>query len=205
MSAAAGGLAALRRRAALTPDEPFLFFRDSRGQFAWWSWRRAAEAAEAPAGEATDAPREYLRALHDDLPASREAAVSRLQERLGGAGERQIWYSSRPLDRGCEGLLARAAVEAGWAVVRDPGPRPSPQTVLWARPTLLAGESGELVELCAAMVAGAPRWRRSTWLRRRTRRWRAVLIDGPLAPELAASLREVEAHPAVLSSTDLGW
>jgi hypothetical protein len=135
-------------------------------------------------------PWELLRELVRPPAAEEAAAASALVERLGPASERDVWISSAALDAPRERILRLGALAGGWAVLREPATPLPAATLLWARPTLLAGDGGELGALLEAATAEAPRWRAASWLRRRLARIRAVVAAG--------GEREVEARLAAL-------
>jgi hypothetical protein len=207
---------ALERRARTSPETPFLFFRSPRGTFTWWSCARAAfelrrelgRDPEPVAGsERERVPRELVTRLGDALDHEHEGARELLRS-LGGA-EREIWISTRSLERKEERTLALAATLADWAIVREPGERLHPALLLWARPTLVSGGAAELVELFTAAAAEAPRFRRDRWLRRRLARLGTVLVESgagePALAAVASSLSALGAAPRVLPFPRVGW
>ena len=209
---------ALSRRAESDPESPFLFFRSPRGTFAWWSFRRAAEALDQsapPAGAVLEAARvELLDAIRDAT--SEEIEQARALSAVVGdpaRAEREIWISTRPLARREERCLLLAGTLAGWAIVREASEGPAAALALWARPTLLSDDEAELVALCGAMAGEAPRWRRQRWLERHLARLRIVLVEGggsveAVASELVrlAALEERARHRRrVLSFPRAGW
>ncbi len=191
MTAAAPLRAALERRAAATPEDPFLFYRGASGHFRWWSFARAAaclsgapEAGAAGAGEAEAAA--FLAAAEGAEP----ALASALADRLGAAApERDIWISYRPPTLAAELALALFCARTGAAILREPGERLHPELFAWARPTLLSDEALALSHLIDGFAALAPRFGGGRWRRRRLARLRAVVVEDaggrPLRPRLA--------------------
>jgi hypothetical protein len=199
----------LAARAAADPETPFLFFRGARGQVTWWSWKRClAETSSVPAAEEDPSfavPRAFLKAMLEE-----EVALAVPEAPPGELGApRPIWLSAAPLDRPAERRLARLAAEEGWAVFREPGLPIHPDTFLWARPTLLAGEVAELEALLDGVLARAPRWPagwRRIWLARRMRRLCALLVPpGRATDGLTARLRRAGAAARVLPFPGGGW
>jgi hypothetical protein len=198
----------LRRRALETPEDPFLFFRNERGHFHWWSWARAARELEAPAGAETAAPlvaRELLERLVEGGEGEERLARALLAA-LGPAPERDIWISWRPLAAAPERVAALTALFGGWALLREPAERLPPSTFAWARPTLLAGDAAEIVALLDGFEAIAPRPFRGRWLRRRLARLRAVVVDGEAGTvELGKRLADLGSTARVLPFPGPGW
>ena len=203
----------LRSRAEASPEDPFLFYRDGRGHFRWWSFERTrreservAAAAEAPPLEADAVvPRELLAAL---LAAGEGAAgrARRLLDRLGPAPARDVWISWRPLAASAEVDAALAALLGGWAVLREPAEPLPPSTFAWARPTLLVGPAAELESLLVGFEASAPRVFRSRWLRRRLARLRALVVeDAAAARGLAERVGRLGGHVEVVTWPDGEW
>lgn len=197
---------ALAGRLAAAPEDPFLFFRAPRGPFDWWSWRRCAAIADGePPGPEGAVPAAFLDAALGPLPPAPARAAEELAARTGGGAEREIWLSCAPLDSAAERIAARAALLGGWAVVREPGERIHPETLLWARPTVIVGSSEELETLVTAVGEQAPRWGRARWLRRRLGRLRLVLATGGDAEAATGSLRALGAPVRVLPFAPHGW
>lgn len=201
--------AALARHAARAPELPFLFFRDPRGHFAWWSWARARAAldgggsAPLPAGEALAL--DFLRAATAPSEDDRAAAAALLAE-LGEGSERDVWLTRGDLAAPGERALAAAALAAGWAVVHEPGDAIHPATFLWARPTIASGTAAELARLLDGCAAEAPRWRRQAWLAKRLRRLRAMVVAGGGEPAaIGARLATLGVRPRLLSNPPAGW
>jgi hypothetical protein len=203
----------LAARADAGPEDPFLFFRDARGHFRWWSFERSRREAAKPAApngspelEAGSAvPRELLAALlaTDAAAAGRARA---LLERLGPAPGRDVWISWRPLSEAAEPILALAGLLGGWAILREPADPLPPSTFAWARPTLLAGRGAELETLLEGFEAMAPRPFRARWLRRRVARLRALVCDTPeAAARLAARIDRLGGHAEVVTWPDAEW
>ena len=220
MSAGTGGaLDALGRHARADPEQPFLFFRSSRGTITWWSFARSLrEAADSssrvrasPDEAAFAAPWAFLDLLAsadaDDLARSASILTA-----LAGRAAREIWISARPLERPEERALALAAALGGWAVLREPGEpgeSPAPAIFLWTRPTIVSGEGPELSALWRGVGAEAPRWRRERWLARRLERLGIVFVerDGSLdeARRALAELGEFPPGPRFLPFPGSGW
>lgn len=206
MTGTEGAAAELHRRAALEPEDPFLFFRDRHGHFRWWSWGRAARAFERAAGGVADAVEppgaetavEFLAALAGADEGER-AGARVLLDRLGRGPEREVWISFRPFDR-LERTVATAALLGGWAVLREPADPLPPATFAWARPTVLIAPAASVERLLAGTAAEAPRACRARWLRRRLARLRAVVVEeGVAMAPLAERLRALGATAEVLS------
>lgn len=203
--------AALAAAAARRPETPFLFFRDARGHFAWWSWRRAlaisrGEATVDPAAGGEAAAADWL-ATVVGLGGAEAGRAAALLERLSAPPGREIWLTAGGLSRDVDRLAALAAVAGGWAVVLDTGPRIEPQMLAWARPTLLAGEAAELADLLAGFAALAPRRRPAAWRRRHLARLRALLIDAEAGAgdALGARLLELGSTARPLSIPPARW
>lgn len=211
------GAEALRGWASAQPEAPFLFYRNARGQFRWWSFATVASfvaSSTASEGSGWTAVGEPKR-LPGGLPVEREA-VHLLGDFLAGAlappdaavcpplraasssssRERDVWISWRPLSDPEERGLAQWAVIAGAAVLVEPSPALHPELVAWVRPTLLAATAGELSELADGLEALAPRWLRRRWFRQRGERLRRLLVGAAESPE---SCRRLEARWRALS------
>lgn len=200
--------AELARHAARAPEQPFLFFRDPRGHFAWWSWAKAL-AALAGRDFAASAPgeslaRDFLAAVAA-RPAEELAGAAALLAELGEGRERDVWLTRGALDAPGEAALALAAFAGGWAVVHEPGGEIHPATFLWARPTIVGGTEAELARLLDGCPRQAPRWRRGVWLAKRLRRLRAVVVIGGDGAATAARLAALGARPRLLSNPAGGW
>ncbi|MCM2269643.1 MAG: hypothetical protein NDJ75_06045 [Thermoanaerobaculia bacterium] len=203
--------AALAAAAASRPETPFLFFRDARGHFGWWSWRRAlaftrGEAAVDPAVVGEAAAGGWLASVVG-LGAAEAGRAATLLEQLSAPPGREIWLTAGGLSRDVDRIAALAAIAGGWAVVLDAGSRIEPQTFAWARPTLLAGEAAELADLLAGFAALAPRRRTAAWRRRHLARLRAVLIgaEAGAGDALAARLLELGSTARRLSIAPARW
>jgi len=204
--------AEIERRAGLSPEEPFLFFRDPRGHFAWWSWRSCLQALDSrEGGEPRDSSEAtgFLVAA-TDAPAAAVARAGRLLRLMPSpAGStRPVWISQRPLDHEAERTLAVAALLGGWAVVREPsGSGAGAWIFAWARPTLLSGTGRELAELLAALERQAPRWGRRRWLRRHLRRLDTVWIEpgGEGSDDLSERFDALGVAPRLLSFPSGRW
>jgi len=181
-----GALAGL---AKAQPEAPFLFYRNSRGHFRWWSYATASVfldgaglGEEKPSArgvvverEAVELLGEFLRlALGED---SHPPGVAELAGPEPGA-PRDIWISWRALTTPDEQALARWAILTGAAILVEPGPALHPELFAWARPTVVSGTVEELGLLAAQVEALAPRFLRRRWLRQRGERLRLVLVEG---------------------------
>lgn len=207
-SAATTG-SALAAQAVATPEEPFMFFRGPRGQFTWWSWKRADEIVRGAAAVSAEgdepAAERFLRGILA-LGAADGRAAEDLLSLLPKPPGRQIWLTSDALDRPVEKALAVVAVRGGWAVVLDPGPSIHPRTLAWARPTVVGGTVASLATLFDGFAALAPRWLRRTWLTRRLRRLSVVVVEsGGDEEALDARLARLGASASVLSYPSSGW
>lgn len=197
---------ALAGQAARNPEDPFLFFRDPRGPFAWWSWRHAAAVADGEdPGPRGAVPEALLLAALAPVAAAESRLAELLAAKLATAGEREIWLSSAPLEERAERIAARAALIGGWAVVREPGERLHPETVLWARPTLIVDAAPALLELAAAIDRRAPRLGRARWLRRRLGRLRHLLVTAGDPDPVGAAFAALGAPGRVLPFPPDGW
>lgn len=198
---------ALRRHAGATPEEPFVFYRGERFHFRWWSYARAErelEPATAVAKAEARAPREMLAALAGADAAEQRLAAT-LGERLGRGAERDVWISWRPLELAPERIAALAALEGGWAIVREPlGPAASlpAETFAWARPTILVGGGAEVAALLDAFRRLAPRTFRERWLRRRLARLRAVTVDDGVVEPVRERLVALGAEARLVAFPD---
>jgi hypothetical protein len=200
---------ALALHAGRSPEAPFLFFRDPRGQFGWWSWARCravlsdAEAGGLEAGAA--AARDFLVAVLALPQSERECAAALLAE-LGEGARRDVWLTCGDLAAPGESALALAAIGGGWAVVHEPAPAIHPATFLWARPTIAGGTVGALALLLDACERQAPRWRAGAWLARRLRRLRALaVVGGGDTQPLVARLAALRSPARLLSNPPAGW
>jgi hypothetical protein len=139
-------------------------------------------------------PWETLRSwVAEDERGARPATAADLLAELGRGAIRDVWIASGPADDRFERVLAHAALAGGWAVLREPALPVPAATLLWARPTLIAGRAAELAELLAAAAAEAPRWGARRWLRRRLARLRALVVPaaaGAASADLPERLAE---------------
>jgi hypothetical protein len=193
-----GALAGL---AKAQPEAPFLFYRNSRGHFRWWSYATASAFLDrAGLGEerlsakgvvvdreAVELLGEFLRlAMGED---SHPPGVAELAGTEPGA-PRDIWISWRALTAPDERALARWAILTGAAILVEPGPALHPELFVWARPTLVSGTVEELGLLAGEVESLAPRFLRRRWLRQRGERLRLVLVEGSPAPEALGQVGE---------------
>lgn len=178
--------AALRRLATAQPEAPFLFYRNSRGHFRWWSFATAAAFLEQGgfAGEKLSVKgvvveREAVELLGGFLRAALTGSPGAAQPKVPAppAG-RDVWISWRPLDDPAELALARWMIVTGAAILVEPGPSLHPELFAWARPTMVSGSAEELLELAARLESLAPRFLRRRWFRQRGERLRLLLVDG---------------------------
>lgn len=191
-----GVAAALARAATGGLEAPFLFYRNAKGHFRWWSFATAAAFLEhgglvveklSAKGvvvdrEAVELLGEFLRAAIGDGSDSLGAAENPAPEPRVG---RDVWISWRPLTDPCELALARWAVATGAAILVEPGLALHPELFAWARPTIVSGNVEELLALASQLESLAPRLFRPRWFRQRTERLRLVLVAGePAAGEL---------------------
>ncbi|MEO8197632.1 MAG: hypothetical protein ABI689_13035 [Thermoanaerobaculia bacterium] len=191
-----GVAAALGCAARARPEAPFLFYRDPRGQFRWWSFSTAFGFLEGGGltleklsvkgvvvdREAVELLGGFLRvALGDGSEASGAADLPGPEPRLG----RDVWISWRPLSHPREIALARWAIGSGAAILVEPGRALHPELFAWARPTIVSGSVEELLALASQLESLAPRFFRQRWFRQRAERLRLVLVAGePAAGEL---------------------
>jgi hypothetical protein len=193
-----GALAALARA---RPEAPFLFCRNARGQFRWWSYSTAFTfvgrgrpgAGELSAKgivvepEAVELLDGFLRAaIGEDSDSTEAAQIPDPEPRA----PRDVWISWRSLTDPAEAAIARWAIVSGAAILVEPGPALHPELFAWARPTVLSGEAEELFLLADRVEALAPRFLRRRWLRQRGARLRLVLVAGTSAPETLRQLGE---------------
>jgi hypothetical protein len=203
------GAAALRRRAAETPEDPWIFFRGERGHFRWWSCARALEALDGAGAGDLPAGATVAREAVERLRAAGEQELDSaraLLEAIGAGPTRDIWISWRPFELRRERVALLAAALGAWAVLREPGAALHPSVLAWARPTVLVGGAAELDALLAGFEAEAPRAFRARWLRRRLARLRAIVVDDdtPVEP-LARRLVGLGATAGVVSPPAAGW
>jgi hypothetical protein len=185
---------ALARLAKTQPEAPFLFYRNARGHFRWWSYATAADLFEGAGHgeeklsikgvvverEAVELLGEFLRlAMGEDAHLSSVAEISGPEPKA----PRDVWISWRPLTDPNELALARWAITTGAAILVEPGPALHPELVAWARPTIVTGRADELCTLSGQLEVLAPRFLRRRWLRQRGERLRLVLVEGEPAPE----------------------
>lgn len=164
-------------RAAISPDDPFLFHREGHD----WRWlpfrdaeqRIAAAAAAAPAWD-LDPVGAALASLGD---APEPADLGRLLAELRPSQRRDILVLDRPPGEARARILLAWAAATGAAVLLEPERDRTAATLAWARPTVVAGSPAELVALGEhLLVLGAP-----ARLRRRRAplgRLRAIVVLG---------------------------
>lgn len=196
--ASPGGVAAaLALAARAQPEAPFLFYRNAKGHFRWWSFALAAAFLEAGGvGEeklsvtGVVVEREAVGLLGGFL----RAALGESSDAFGAADipgpgpglGRDVWISWRPLSHPQELALARWAILSGAAILVEPGPSLHPELFAWARPTKVSGSVAELLALADGVATLAPRFLRRRWLRQRGDRLRLLLVEGdPAAGDLA--------------------
>ena len=200
--ASPGGVAAaLALAARAQPEAPFLFYRNARGHFRWWSFALAAAFLEAGGvggeklsvkgvvveREAVELLGGFLRvALGDGSDAFGAADLPGPEPGLG----RDVWISWRPLSHPQELVLARWAIVSGAAILVEPGPSLHPELFAWARPTIVSGSVAELLTLADGVATLAPRFLRRRWLRQRGDRLRLLLVEGDPAVGDLDLLRE---------------
>ncbi|MEO7793950.1 MAG: hypothetical protein ABIV06_04195 [Thermoanaerobaculia bacterium] len=203
-----GGVAeALARAAVSQPETPFLFYRNARGHFRWWSFGLAAAFLEEGGrrGERLSVKGVVveLEAVHllggfltsACTESGDPAAAPRLPAPSPKAA-RDVWISWRPLADPAELALARWAIETGAAILLEPGAALHPELFAWARPTVVSGSADELCALAAEIEGMAPRFLRQRWLRQRARRLRLAVVSGEPS---VADLARVEARWRALS------
>ncbi|HEX5761051.1 MAG TPA: hypothetical protein VF121_17825 [Thermoanaerobaculia bacterium] len=178
-------LAALARRAAAAPAEPWLF-QPRGGDWVWVSWEEGnhwagEEASRLPPGlgELFRGPGQEVllaaaEALEAALPRGRALGRSRREVVVAGAGLRD------PGDR----ALFTWSLLTGAALVVEPEPAAVVPTTLWARPTLFHGDADRLAAFRRG-AAGAPR--------AALRRLHSLVLAGP-APLPAEDLAHWRAH-----------
>ncbi len=185
---------------------PFLFYRNARGQFRWWSFSMAAAFCEA--GGVGDeklsvkgvvVEREAVEVLGGFL----RAAVSGVQPGApipdpGPEVGRDVWISWRPLSDPRELALARWAILSGAVILVEPGSGLHPELFAWVRPTLISGSVAELLGLAGQLESLAPRFFRQRWFRQRAERLRLLLVEGEPA---AGELEQVRARWRSLSAS----
>ncbi len=205
-----GGVAeALARAARAQPEAPFLFYRNSRGHFRWWSFATAFAFLEYDGvqgeklsvkgvvvePEAVALLGNFLNAAAAE-EASPAASVAFPAPEPGAS--RDVWISWRLAYDPAERFLARCAIHSGAAILVDPASALHPELVAWARPTILSGTVEELLALAAELESLVPRLFRGLWLRQRGRRLRLLLVEGdPSATDLArlrARWRQLSPH-----------
>lgn len=183
----------MSRAAKAQPEAPFLFYRNARGHFRWWSFSLAAAFLEGGGGweerlsgqavvveaEAVELLGGFLRAV---VGGGDDSAVPDEVPRAPAAA-REIWIAWRPLADPAERALARRVVEAGAAILVEPGNELHPELVAWARPTMLSGSAAELCALADGLAALAPRFLRRRWWRQRAIRLRLLLVSGQVGSE----------------------
>ncbi|HZI64373.1 MAG TPA: hypothetical protein VFE44_06305 [Thermoanaerobaculia bacterium] len=148
--------------------------------------RREAHLAPAPAGDGAAVVREGggERRLGQ---AELIGQAVRLDETLPAAARRDVLVFHRPLaEPGARALLAWATL-AGAALLLQPEPFHLAASVLWSRPTLLAGNVAELETVRAALVRHEPRLDRLRRRRGPLGRLRAVVALDAVGEWPAAS------------------
>lgn len=206
-----GGVAgALALAARAQPETPFLFYRDARSQFRWFSFSAAVELVDlVQQGGLSDeklsvkgvvverAAAELAVGFLRTVLLADAASANAIESRVPGPGSgRDIWISWRSLSDPGELALARWAVARGAAILLEPGPSLHPELFAWARPTVASGGVEELSKLAGELELLAPRLLRRRWLRLRVERLRLVLVSGPLG---AADLARLEGRWRELS------
>jgi hypothetical protein len=165
-------------RAAIAPDDPFLFHRQHH-DWRWLTFRdveqRIAAAAGAPSSWNDDPVGAAIAALGD---APDPGARGRLLVELAPSERRDILVLDRPPGEARAGVLLGWAAATGAAVLLEPESDRTAATLAWARPTVVAGSVAELAALGERLlVLGAP-----VRLRRRRAplgRLRAIVVLGP--------------------------
>jgi hypothetical protein len=191
-SSAEAVAAALTRLARAQPEAPFLFYRNCRGHFRWWSFATVSAfleqgglGDEKPSVKGVVVEREAVELLGGFLRAARrhsEGSAAVLPDSTPGAA-RDVWISWRSLDHPAELALAQWAIVAGAAILVEPGACLHPELFAWARPTIVSGSVEELLELAAKLSSLAPRFLRRRWLRQRSERLRLMLVEGGAGAE----------------------
>ena len=200
-----GGVAdAIAHAARAQPEAPFLFYRNAKGHFRWWSFAQAAAFLDAGGwGEeelsvkGVVVEREAVELLGGFLKAAASGSgqVAEMSDRGPGA-VRDIWISWRSLAEPAELALARWAVLAGAAILVEPSPSLHPELVAWTRPTVVSGSAAELLALADGLEAVAPRFLRRRWFRQRAQRLRLLVVSGQV---VAADRTHVVARWRALS------
>jgi len=196
-----GVAAALARAARAQPEAPFLFYRNARGDFRWWSFSTAVAffdggglRDESLSVKGVVVEREAVELLGGFL----RAATGEGSDVAGGARipapepkvGRDVWISWRALSTPEELSLARWAIASGAAILVEPGTAIHPELFAWARPTVVSGSVEDLLGLAGQLAVLAPRFLRRRWLRQRAERLRLVIVSGSTA---TGDLARVEA------------
>jgi hypothetical protein len=192
---------ALAELARTQPEAPFLFYRNARGHFRWWSYSTASTfldegepRAETLSVKGVVVEREAVELLGGYLRlAIGDGAESPATAEIPGpepGAPRDVWISWRSLTDPDALALARWAILSGTAILVEPGPALHPELFAWARPTVVSGTVEELGALADQVEALAPRFLRRRWLRQRGERLRLVLVEGEPAPEALRRVRE---------------
>lgn len=195
---AEGVAAVLARAAAAHAEVPFLFYRNARGHFRWWSYSMAAAFLEGGGARTAELPERSPRVEREAaelLGGFLQALTGKELDPAGGeevlqapaASERDIWIAWRPLGLPEERALARRAVGAGAAILVEPAAALHPELVAWARPTMISASAAELCELADGLAVLAPRFLRRRWWRQRAVRLRLLIVSGDVgSDDLAA-------------------
>ncbi len=201
--------AALARWAREQPEAPFLFYRNARGHFRWWSFATISVFLEVRGltleelsvrgvvveREAVELLGGFLlAALGDGSDALGVADIPGPEPRIG----RDVWISWRPLSDPAELSLARWALVAGAAILVEPGRSLHPELFAWARPTIVSGSVAELLNLAGQLESLAPRFFRPRWFRHRGERLRLLVVEGEPAEgeleQMRKRWREMSTH-----------
>jgi hypothetical protein len=196
-----GIVAALERAARAQPEAPFLFYRNARGQFRWWSFSTAAAVRDSgglPNGKLSvkgvvverEAAELLGSFLLESVPAERSPAEVAAPLPPGPGSSRDVWISWRPPSHPAERFLAGWAIRSGAAIVVDPASALHPELVAWVRPTVLSGTAAELLELASQIEKLAPRLFRRLWLRQRGKRLRLLVVEGEASDSDLAGVGE---------------
>lgn len=189
---------AIERWVATSPEAPFLFYRNSRGHFRWWSFstfcallKQGGRGDEKLSVKGVGVEREAVELLGGFLRAARTGSggAAVLPDPEPGAA-RDVWISWRPLDHPAEFALAQWAIGAGAAILVEPGACLHPELFAWARPTIVSGSVDELLELAARLPSLAPRFLRRRWFRQRAERLRLLLVEGGAPAEELSRVAE---------------
>ncbi len=144
------GVLAGAARAAISGEDPFLFRRQGH-DWRWLSFGTAEAllaAGVAGQGEWSEDPQAAALAQLAHLAAGRDREpVRRLVERLPPSARRDILVLDRPPVEAAGSQLLGWAAATGAAVVLEPDRERAAATIAWARPTVVAGTSGEIARL----------------------------------------------------------